>query len=153
MELAELTNMCMIENVKDGTVLVQNRKKGNWTGIAFPGGHIENGESIVDSVIREVKEETALDINNLKLCGVKDWYSKKDNKRYIVFLFKTQTYSGELLQNGEEGDVYWVHKDRLYNLNLAHGFDKMLDVILDENLNEYFISPPLEDNVWTHKLK
>lgn len=153
MEIAEITNMCMIENIKNGTVLVQNRKKGSWTGIAFPGGHVEQGESIVDSVIREVKEETNLDIHNLKLCGVKDWYDKKSNNRYIVFLFKAEAHLGNLLENGAEGDVYWVKKESLYELNLAHGFDKMLDVILNDTLNEYFISSPLNDGVWIHELK
>jgi len=153
METAELTNMCMIEDTKGEKVLVQNRKKGNWTGIAFPGGHIEQGESIVDSVIREVKEETNLDIENVKLCGIKDWYDREENSRYIVFLFKTETFSGELLENGEEGDVYWVDKESLYNLNLANGFDKMLDVMLNETLNEYFISKNSERTQWIHKLK
>lgn len=59
LERVELTNMCMI---CDGNcVLVQERKKPNWPGVIFPGGHAEAGESFVDSVIREVKEETGLD--------------------------------------------------------------------------------------------
>ncbi|WP_396276602.1 8-oxo-dGTP diphosphatase [Haloimpatiens lingqiaonensis] len=153
MEIAELTNMCMIEDSKNGKVLVQNRKKGNWTGIAFPGGHVEKGESIVEFVIREVKEETNLDIDNIKLCGIKDWYEKDKNKRYIVLLFKTQTFSGELLENGEEGDVHWVDKKSVYSLDLAHGFDKMLDVMLSQTLNEYFISETFEQNGWKHELR
>ncbi|WP_102398748.1 8-oxo-dGTP diphosphatase [Haloimpatiens massiliensis] len=152
MEIAELTNMCMIEDSKNEKVLVQNRKKGSWTGIAFPGGHIEKGESIVESVIREVKEETNLDIDNIKLCGIKDWYEKDNNKRYIVLLFKTQTFSGELLENGEEGDVYWVDKKSVYSLDLADGFDKMLDVMLSETLNEYFVSETFEQDGWKHEL-
>ena len=67
----ELTNMCM---VADGTkVLVQNRVKPGWPGITFPGGHVEPGESITASVIREVKEETGLAIESPKLCGIKTW--------------------------------------------------------------------------------
>jgi len=87
MENVELTNMVMIMDKLNNKVLVQNRIKGNWTGVAFPGGHIERGESIVDSAIREVKEETGLVVNNLEICGVKDWYRAEDNKRYMVFLF------------------------------------------------------------------
>ena len=63
MENLELTNMVMIVNEKDNKVLVQNRIKGEWTGIAFPGGHVEKGESIIDSAIREVKEELDLDLS------------------------------------------------------------------------------------------
>ena len=54
MESVILTNMCMICDGK-GKVVVQNRTNPNWPGITFPGGHIEYGESVVDSVIREVK--------------------------------------------------------------------------------------------------
>ena len=58
-EACELTNMCM---VCDGErVLVQDRLDPNWSGIVFPGGHVEKNESFVESVVREVKEETGLD--------------------------------------------------------------------------------------------
>ena len=39
-------------------------KRKDWPGFTFPGGHVEDDESIVDSVIREVKEETGLNIQN-----------------------------------------------------------------------------------------
>ena len=71
MEEIELMNMCMIEDGESDRVVVQRRIKGNWKGIAFPGGHIEPGESVVDSVIREVKEETGLTVSEVRLCGVK----------------------------------------------------------------------------------
>ena len=51
----ELTNMVMIEDKKSGKVLVQERIK-SWRGVSFPGGHIEPGESFVDSAVREVKK-------------------------------------------------------------------------------------------------
>ena len=56
-ETVELTNMCMVEDGK-GNVLVQNRLDPNWSGIVYPGGHVEAWESITASVIREIREET-----------------------------------------------------------------------------------------------
>ena len=79
----ELTNMCMIYD-DQGNVLVEEKVGKDYKGIVFPGGHIENGEPIVDSVIREIYEETGLTVSNLELCGVKDWV-KEDGNRYIVF--------------------------------------------------------------------
>ena len=59
-EKIELTNMCMIYD-NNGNVVVQEKLNKNWGGITFPGGHIEILESFVDSIIREVKEETGLE--------------------------------------------------------------------------------------------
>ena len=81
-EMCVLTNMCM---VYDGNqILVQDRMNPDWPGITFPGGHIEPKESFVESVIREVKEETGLDISNVQLCGMKQWTHREGN---IVILF------------------------------------------------------------------
>ncbi|MFZ1540441.1 MAG: NUDIX domain-containing protein, partial [Enterococcus aquimarinus] len=65
-EAAVFTNMCMVYN-EQGQILVQDRKKQDWPGITFPGGHVEKGESFVGSVIREVKEETGLTIQSPQL--------------------------------------------------------------------------------------
>ena len=70
-----LTNLCMVYD-DAGNILVQDRKDPNWPGICFPGGHIEPGESFVESVIREVWEETGLTIENPVLCGTKQFPTK-----------------------------------------------------------------------------
>jgi len=70
-ETVTLTNMCMIY---DGDkVLVQQKVDDDYSGITFPGGHVEKGESFTDAVIREVFEETGLTISSPVLCGIKDW--------------------------------------------------------------------------------
>lgn len=68
-----LTNLCLIEDCTSNKVVLQYRspEKNNWSGYAFPGGHIEEGESLVESVIREIKEETGLTISNPQLAAVK----------------------------------------------------------------------------------
>ena len=64
-----LSNMCMI--YKDDEILVINRTKKDWPGISFPGGHVEENETLEESVIREMKEETGLNIKNPILCDIK----------------------------------------------------------------------------------
>lgn len=132
-----LTNMCMVED-EIGRVLVQQRVDKNWSGIAFPGGHVEPGESFTESVIREVKEETGLTIKNVKLCGVKDWCFENNLKRYIVFLYKTSDFCGELIQESDEGKNFWVSKEELVNLNTASTFIDTLQIFTDSNKNELF---------------
>lgn len=92
-ENVELTVLCLIE---DGNkILLQNRAKKDWQGYALPGGHVEPGESFVDAVIREMKEETGLTILDPRLVGVKQF--PLENGRYVVLLFKATQWSGDLI--------------------------------------------------------
>lgn len=145
-ETVTLTNMCMI--YRGSQVLVQDRIDGDWSGIAFPGGHVEKGESLTDAVIREVWEETGLTIRSPQLCGVKDWIND-DGSRYIVLLYKTDRFEGTL-RSSDEGKVYWIEKEALSSANLAKSMDKTLKVLLDDRLSELFFD---WENAWTPILK
>lgn len=133
----EMTNMCMIYNKENNKVLVIERVK-SWMGISFPGGHVEDGESIVEATIREIKEETGLTIKNLQACGVVYWFNKDNGDRYFVYNFKTDNYSGELIRETEEGKVFWVEADKLAALNLSHGFKERLPMFFEEKYIEGF---------------
>ena len=135
----ELTNMVMVEDKKTGKVLVQERIK-SWKGISFPGGHVEPCESFVDSAIREIKEETGLDIRNLQSCGVIHWSHNRNFNRYIVFLYKTSDFSGELLPATDEGRVFWIEPDKIKDMNLLSNFANYLPMFLNSNRNEAFCS-------------
>ncbi|MBR6019428.1 MAG: NUDIX domain-containing protein, partial [Lachnospiraceae bacterium] len=78
-ERVELAVLCLI---KDGDrVLLQNRVKKDWQGYTLPGGHVERGESFVDAVVREMKEETGLTIEKPRMVGIKQF--PIDGGRYI----------------------------------------------------------------------
>lgn len=110
----ELVTLVMIER-EDGRVLVQNRRL-KYPGISFPGGHIEKTESIIDCAIREVKEETGLDVQNLHPCGVVHWTHKITDRRYMCFMYKTKSFSGTLIENNREGDNLWMDVNELHQL-------------------------------------
>ena len=128
-------NLCMIYD-DDGNILVQDRTSSFWSGITFPGGHIENGESFADSVIREVFEETGLTIRNPKLCGLEDWQDEK-GKRQVVLFYKTNSYSGEL-KSSDEGKVFWIKRKDLTNYKLSNDFEKMIEVFENDDISEFF---------------
>ena len=93
--------MCMVCDGK-GNVLVQNKKGDRtWHGWNFPGGHVEQDEFVTPSVVREIREETGLTIENPKLCGIKEFHKEQDGKRFIVFLYVASRFSGELRASDE----------------------------------------------------
>lgn len=137
-EEVELTNMCMVCDGK-GNVLVQNKKNHPaWHGWNFPGGHVEKGEYVTPSVIREIKEETGLTIENPKLCGIKEFHKMEDGKRYIVFLYVADRFSGEL-KSSAEGEVFWYPLSELHlSDKLIDGFEEMLPVFTTDEISEVF---------------
>lgn len=134
-ELVTLTNMCMIYD-NQGNILVQDRLDPDWPGVTFPGGHVEPGESFVESVIREVREETGLTIRKPQLCGLKQ-FLLNDGVRYVVFFFKTDCFSGELTSS-DEGEVFWIKRSELGDYRLANDFENMLRVFESEDLSEFY---------------
>lgn len=135
-EEVELTNMCMIYD-DNGNVLVQDKKHSTWNGWNFPGGHVEKGESITASVIREVYEETGLTIEEPKLCGFKEFHKSSDGKRYIVFLYKTNKFKGTI-RDSQEGRVFWWPYAQLDKDKIVKSFEDMLKVFACEEISEVF---------------
>lgn len=145
-ENAELTVLCLIS--KGQHILLQNRVKKDWQGYALPGGHVEPGESIVDCVVREMKEETGLTILHPKLCGVKQF--PIDGGRYLVFLFKCDQFEGELCAS-DEGTVAWIHRNQIGRLNTVADFQELLSVFDNDDLTEFQYI--VENDNWTVQLR
>lgn len=111
-----LCNMIKINRGNDVLVLDKVKKYG-WEGLTFPGGHVEKVESITESVIREAKEETNLDIENIKYVGMISWYDIDNNDRIIGFLYETDDFSGELIKENVEGTLEFIDYEDLKNMD------------------------------------
>ena len=128
----ELTNMCLI---CDGNKVLVQEKVGT-KGLVFPGGHVEEGESLLESVVREMKEETGLTIENPKICGFKDWI-QEDGTRYVVLLYKTHKFTGEL-KSSNEGRVFWIDRADIDRVNLIWNMKELLEIFDTDLYSEFF---------------
>ncbi|CAI9390466.1 MULTISPECIES: NUDIX hydrolase [Citrobacter] len=87
-------------------ILLQHRRDGTW---GLPGGLLEPGESLEETAIREVKEETNLDVHNLTLLGVFSGpeytftLHNQDKINVVTSLFWSGDWSGEIVNDPEEG--------------------------------------------------
>lgn len=126
-------NMCMIQ---DGEYVLALDKEGkHYSGTTFPGGHVEKGEFFTTSVIREVKEETGLEILDPKLCGIYHFYM--DEIHNVGLIYKAYHFSGEL-KDSEEGKVYWIKKEEYEKKELAPGMHEILALIDSDIFFECF---------------
>lgn len=146
-EAAIFTNMCMVYD-HDGNILVQDRRKNDWPGLCFPGGHVEPGESFVESVIREVFEETGLTIQNPVLCGTKQ-FQTENGERYVVLFYKTDRFRGEL-KSSDEGEVFWIPRNTLPDYPLSVDFEEMVSIFESETISEFYYYQ--EGRQWKRKL-
>ena len=127
-----LTNICLV--YKGDKILVVDRKKKDWPGLTFPGGHVEKNENFHDSVIREVKEETGLKIRNPILCGIEE-FKTKDEDRYLMLYYKSDSFSGKI-RSSEEGEVFWIDRKDLDKYKLSLDLKRILKVMESEKLSE-----------------
>lgn len=80
---------------------------------APPGGKFEKGESPLDCITREFKEETGLTLISPKLQGISYW---KDSSEGIIFIYIAENYDGDLSVSSEEGKLEWIEFKNLKNI-------------------------------------
>lgn len=131
-ERVELAVLCLIKDCD--RVLLQNRVKKDWQGYTLPGGHVEPGESFVDAVVREMKEETGLTIEKPKMVGIKQF--PIEGGRYIVLLFEATQFTGEIVSS-EEGEMTWIDRGELANIPAVDDLTELLKVFDDPELTEF----------------
>lgn len=139
-------NMCMISDGQ-GNVVALEKVSGDYQGTTFPGGHVERDETFTDSIIREVREETGLDIEEPKFCGIYHWFI--DNVRQIVYIYQAENYKGELCSS-EEGRVFWISEKDFMERNLAPGMEAVMRLIHDNKFSECYLWN--EDGCWKERL-
>ena len=133
---SNLTTLCYIE--QDQKYLMMHRVKkahdvnhDKWIGV---GGHFEPDETPEECLLREVKEETGLTLENYRLRGVITFLCDHWQTEYM-FLFTADQFSG-VLTDCDEGTLEWVKKEDVYKLPIWEG-DKIFFHLLEER-EEFF---------------
>jgi len=128
LETVVLTTMTMVYT-PSGEMLVVMRTKQDWPGLNFPGGHVEPGEELASSAIREVKEETGLDLHSISCVGVYSWTIYGHNRRDLAILYRSSDFSGTL-KSSAEGEVFFIKFADYKNYPLSHDFEKIHEKML-----------------------
>lgn len=127
-----LTTMVMVYQ-DDGSFLVEKRLKNDWPGINFPGGHVEDDESIEECAIRETYEETGLTLKDVEQVGTIEWNLPQEKIRHFCVLFRSKHFSGSI-KASNEGPIFWMKKEELSKHPLSLDFDKVF-AITSKGLN------------------
>ena len=132
--MSKQTTLCYIEQNESYLMLHRVKKKndenqGKWIGV---GGKFEEGESPEDCVLREVKEETGLTLDDYRYRGIVTFVFDAD----VYFceymhLFTASGFHGSMI-TCDEGDLEWLPKEELYKLPMWAG-DRIFLELLDCN--------------------
>lgn len=130
------TTLCYIE--KDGMWLMLHRNKkekdpneGKWIGI---GGKIEEGESPDECVLREVQEETGLNLTEYEYAGMVHFLSERWEDEDMYLFFATD-FEGSLTDNCDEGELKWVEKTDVLKLPAWEGDRYFLEKLIGGERN------------------
>lgn len=140
----KIWTVCMVQ---DGDkVLLIDREKDFFKGYIPPGGSVDFPESIVAGAIREVKEETGLNVRNLVFKGLNEYVNPVTKDRYMIFNYLTKEFSGELLENPPEGKLLWVDIKEAMNLPMQKSFQRRFPLFFEDGTFEIHVEWDHENN-------
>jgi ADP-ribose pyrophosphatase YjhB (NUDIX family) len=124
---------------RDGKVLVVRRARKPAFGLyTMPGGVVEAGESLIDAIKREVREETGMTIEPVALAGHREVIARDDKgaveRHFVILCFAARWLGGEPTLNDELDDARWLAPTALAGLQTTEGLADIVSaaaVLLD----------------------
>lgn len=119
----------------DKVVVLDKKKKYGWEGLTFPGGKVEDYESFDQAAIREVKEETNLDIVHLEFNGIIQWLDRTREVREVGLLYTARDFEGELCRENREGKLSFENYEEFKTME---GHSYSMEYVLQIFDGKYF---------------
>lgn len=134
----QVSTVCYIENSDQILMLYRNKKaddvnQGKWIGL---GGKLEQDESPDECMLREVYEESGIQLEHYKTCGILTFIYAKKPAEYI-FVYKASTSERQFTPT-TEGELAWISKEDVMDLPLWEGDKKFLPLILGDEQADFF---------------
>lgn len=119
--MQRVTNCVLLDQTRDEVLLLQKPRRGWWVA---PGGKMEPGETILEAVRREFREETGIFLVDPVLKGVFTMVIEQDGQpvdEWMLFTFLCHRYEGELIPSSPEGTLAWMPRKQVMQLPQAEG--------------------------------
>ena len=118
-------------SLRDGKVLVVRRARNPALSLStLPGGAVEIGETLLQAVTREVREETALEVEPVALAGQREVIARdaqgRVERHFVILCFAARWRSGEPVLNDELDDARWLDPAELAALRTTEGLAEII---------------------------
>ena len=129
--------LCLVFHQNE-ILMIKGGPHKKWSGMYNAlGGHVEKGESIIDSAKREIKEESGLEVKNTKLRGVVHTTGFFDLN---VIMFVTSSYAdSKNVTSNDEGELKWVKISDIDKINAFEDIKPIIKHVLEMKPKDIFI--------------
>ncbi len=124
--------LCFVTHGNDVLLIKRAAHKRVYPGLYNGvGGHLERDEDPLSGAVREIQEETGLDVTNVRLRGIIHVDAGETNG-IMVFVFRAEALTREVSAT-DEGTLEWVSRDRVQQLPLVEDLPILLDKVLESD--------------------